>query len=54
MTDHQKRKEEFKKLHTELLVQVAQEFKKHGFAPVPIQIKYSAVTDLTTQEELIL
>ncbi|MCR4880645.1 MAG: hypothetical protein K6A44_01650 [bacterium] len=44
------REKEFRELHTKLLTQVGLEFKKHGFAPMPIQIKYNSVLDLTTQE----
>ena len=45
-----KREEEFKILHKKLLIQLGLEFKKHGFAPMPIQIKYDSVLDITTQE----
>lgn len=46
----EERIKEFKDLHTKLLVQIGLEFKKHGFAPTPISIKYDNVLDLTTQE----
>ena len=50
----QTRKSEFKELHTELLIKVAKEFEKHGFAPSPIQITFDSAWDLTKQEVLTL
>lgn len=44
------REKEFSELHTKLLKQVCLEFKKHGFAPTPLQIKYDIVMDINTQE----
>lgn len=43
---------EFKELHNKLLIEAGMEFKKHGFAPAPIQLTYESVLDLTTQEVL--
>ena len=49
MTDREK---EFKELHKNLLIQAGLEFKKHGFAPTPLQIKYDFVMDIPTEKIL--